>query len=177
MKARMLKASTLAVVLATVLSVSSFAQRGQGNGQGQGYGRQQMDLERPRFEPGERMAQMLDLTEAQQAQIDELRTAHLKEMQVFRNKMGELRAKQRTLSTGDNVDLKTVNANIDEITALQNTMMKAREAHHQDVREILTEEQRVIFDSNKGFRQGRGMRGDGFGRGNGRGYARGNCRF
>ena len=55
---------------------------------------------------------------------------------------------------GDNRIL--INKTIDEIGALQIQMMKEREAHHQQIRSILAEKQRVIFDSRggKGFHKG-----------------------
>ena len=103
----------------------------------------------------DRMQQMLDLTEDQETKIEVLRTAHLKEMLQFRNKLNELIAKEQTLTSADKADMKAINANIDEITSVKNKMMKQQAEHHQNVRSLLTEDQRVIFDS-RGFGRGHG---------------------
>ncbi len=112
-----------------------------------------------------------DLTEEQNEQISELRTAHLKEMQTLRNQIDINRANYRALMRTENADMSAVNANIDERTGIRNQMEKSQASHHQDVRNLLTEEQRVWFDSSNrmGSRQamnnpvpgGRGGRGAG----------------
>lgn len=103
-----------------------------------------------------------ELTETQQAQIQELRTEQLKEMQDFRNQIGENRARYRTLMSADKADQKAIDANIDEYTNLRNQMMKKQAAHRQQVRSLLTDDQKVFFD-NRGMRgrQGAGMNGRG----------------
>lgn len=103
-----------------------------------------------------------DLTEAQKEQIQKLRTAHLKEMQDFRNQVGENRARHRTLMTAAKADQKAIDANIDEYTKLRNQMMKKQAAHRQQIRNLLTDDQKVFFD-NRGMKglQGEGMRGRG----------------
>lgn len=88
-----------------------------------------------------------NLTESQILQIKELHTSHAKEMMSMHNQIGELHAKLRTLTTEDNVDMDKVNSLIDEIGALQTKIMKENEANRQKIRKLLTEEQRVIFDT------------------------------
>lgn len=100
-----------------------------------------------------------DLTEEQQSRITELRTAHLKEMQEFRNKIDENRVQYRSLVTGDPANRSAINEKIDEFTVLKNQMMKKQANHRQEVRNILTEEQRVYFDSRTNARRGPAMRG------------------
>jgi len=78
--------------------------------------------------------------------------------------MAEKSAHLNTLRTADKVDMNAVNKAIDEMGATRTKMMKEREAHRQSVRQILTDEQKVYFDS----RRGRGFNG-GKGKGNGRG--------
>ena len=46
-----------------------------------------------------------------------------------------------------NSDLKELNAVIDQMTDIQNKKMKASAKHRQDVRSLLTDEQKVFFDS------------------------------
>ena len=67
--------------------------------------------------------------------------------------------------------MKAINANIDEITKLQNQMMKKAAEHRQQVRNLLTDEQKLWFDSHVGGGKGkmgaagRGRPGDGEGNG------------
>jgi Spy/CpxP family protein refolding chaperone len=89
------------------------------------------------------------LTSDQATKLKELKLAHYKEVQPFRNQLNELRAKEHSLTTAEKPDLKAIDANIDEITKLQNQLMKARAAHIQKIRALLTDEQRMFFDSRK----------------------------
>ena len=157
-----------AIILAFVGTSSVLAQPGQGYGNGRGNG----NGFRNGGGQGQGICQNIpNLTEEQQTKIETLKTAHLKEMTNLRNKMGELRAKQRTLTSGDVADQKTIDANIDDITKLQNTIMKSQAAHRADIRKLLTDEQKVWFDNhpprgnghNKGYCQG----GKGAGQGRG----------
>ncbi len=99
-----------------------------------------------------------DLTEDQQAKIKELRLEQMKLAQDFKNLMGENKAKYRTLMTADKADMTAINKNIDEQTAIKNKMMKAKAKHKQAIRSLLTEEQRIIFDTRVG-KKGKGHRG------------------
>jgi Spy/CpxP family protein refolding chaperone len=87
-----------------------------------------------------------NLTEEQKAKIKEFRLAHFKEAKTFRNELGELKAKQRTLTTADKADLKAINANIDEITKVLGQLMKSKAQLNQQIRSLLTDEQRIFFD-------------------------------
>lgn len=140
-------------MIATLIlfSQSIFAQPGRGMmNRGQNFG------------PDHECRMIPDLTGDQQSQIQGLRTAQLKEMQGFRNQIGENRARYRTLMSADKSDQKTIEANIDEFTNLRNQMMKKQSAHQQAIRSLLTDEQKVLFD-NRGMRgrQGAGMNGRG----------------
>lgn len=92
--------------------------------------------------------------------------------------MAEKRAHLNVLRTADKVDMNAINKSIDEMGANRTKMMKKREAHRQAIREILTDDQKVYFDSRRGrgSRGGNGQNGmgrDGQGRnGQGRGYQR-----
>ncbi|NOY36466.1 MAG: Spy/CpxP family protein refolding chaperone [Chlorobi bacterium] len=130
------------------------------------------------FQPGMRMAGMLDLTEAQQEQVKELRIAHLKEVLPLKNKMAELKAQYRTLVTAEKTDQKAINNNIDEQTKVLNKIMKSGADFRLKFRDLLTEDQRLILDSHTGRKVGmkgnsgncRGMYGMHKGLGS-RGYA------
>ncbi len=169
-----------AIMAFVVLSTDVMAQRGQRNfnkagnrlGNGQGIMQNQRN-----FEPGQRCFNMLDLTTEQQEKINILRVKQLEQMLPYRNETQEMRAKSQTLRTAKNVDMKAVNSLIDEKAELKAEQMKTRAAHHQEIRNLLTDEQRVIFDNFRGMGRGgenvgmgQGFRGNGFGRGQGQGY-------
>ncbi|KPK62775.1 hypothetical protein AMJ83_09845 [candidate division WOR_3 bacterium SM23_42] len=102
-----------------------------------------------RQHPREHGMMIPDLTEAQKEQMKELRVEHMKALQPLRNQMGEKKARLRTLSTSDKVNMTEINRVIDDIGKMQTQMMKLRAQHRQDVRKLLTDEQRVIFDAHK----------------------------
>ncbi len=104
----------------------------------------------------------LDLTAEQQEQIDQLYLENQKEMLPLKNELREKKARLRTLNTSANYDKNAVNSLIDEIGELRTNMTKKRTAHRQEIRSLLTDEQRIIFDTRqnrKGGRAGMGMRG------------------
>lgn len=114
----------------------------------------------------------LDLSEAQEKQIEELRTAHAKEMLPLRNTLNEKEARLQTLRTAEKYDKAAVEKVLTEISNIKLQMAKSREAHRQDVRALLTDEQRVKFDMHAGPHHRMGHRGP---HGNkGRGF-RGDC--
>lgn len=98
-------------------------------------------------------------TPEQQKQMAEFRLSLQKEMIQIDNQLNEKKAQLKTLEQVEKPDMKRVYAKIDEITGLQNQKMKVMATHKNNVRSILTEEQRVKFD----LMQGKGMmhkRGD-----------------
>jgi Spy/CpxP family protein refolding chaperone len=112
-----------------------------------------------------------DLTEEQSGQITTLRTAHLKEMQSFRDQIDMNRIEYRAMMRADDANMADISANIEERSALRSSMEKAQASHIQEIRSLLNEEQKVWFDSSRrmGSRQamnnpvpgGRGGRGAG----------------
>jgi Spy/CpxP family protein refolding chaperone len=125
-----------------------------------------------------------NLSEEQKTKISAMRTNHMKEMQQLKNLAGENRAHYRTLMSADKADMAAINKNIEEFGKLRIEMMKKNAAHQQDVRALLTGEQRLAFDmkNGKGMHEGqacegcKGMKGDGRkhqmgpGHGKGRGF-------
>jgi len=151
---------TAAVLAFVVLSTDVMAQRGQRNANrpGNGLGMMQQKVD---WEPGQRCFNRLDLTEAQQEQMKTMRIKQMEQMLPFKNAMQEKKAKLQTLRSAKNADMKAINKLIDEMADLKADQMKAREAHHQEVRSILSDEQRILFDSFKGNNDGRGGQGKG----------------
>jgi len=91
-------------------------------------------------------------TPEQQKQMAAFKLNLQKEMIQFDNQLNEKRAQLKTLQQVDKPDMKSIYSKIDEITALQNKKMKASATHQNNVRSILTEEQRIKFDMNSGDR-------------------------
>lgn len=152
------------VLSGLILSVSLMAQRGYGTGRyaqnRPGTGR----FAQNRLGTGLYCHAIPDLTDEQEQKIDDLRTAHMKEMNSYRSDLTIKRAELQKLQTADNADINKINSKIDEIGKIKTEMSKSRAAHLQKVRGLLTDEQRVLFDSRPNRRKGPGMK---MGRGGG----------
>ena len=90
---------------------------------------------------------MPDLTEEQKSQMKDLRLQMHKSLLPMQNQIGEYDAKMRTLTTAEQADMKAINKVIDNKTDVLAKMMKLKAENHQKMRAILTDEQRVIFDT------------------------------
>lgn len=157
----MKKVAILAIVVLMISGTNLFAQAGRNfSNQGKGYNQNQMCQRIP------------DLTEDQIAKIEALRVVHLKEITKHRNEMNVLRAKKQVLMTSDNADMKAINTVIDQMSSLRNKQMKAAAKHQQDVRNLLTDEQKIYFDSRPMNRHGNGNKMGRSRHGNGRGMDR-----
>lgn len=109
-----------------------------------------------------------DLTENQKTEMQKLKTAHMKEVMPIRNQLNELEAHLKTLTTATNPDLNAIYAEIEKIGKVKTDLQKMKAKHHQDIRKLLTDEQRLMFDmhSGKGCGQkdkGCGQQGQGCG--------------
>jgi len=98
-----------------------------------------------------RMESTLDLTEEQKTQIDKLHLDLQKESLPAKNKVREKWAQLQTLIT-ENGDESNIDKLIDDIGDLQVTIDKQRIKTHLKVRELLTEEQKIKFDTRLGNR-------------------------
>lgn len=119
--------------------------------------------------------QLPELTQEQEAKIDDLRTAHMKIMMPMKNQMQVLRAELNVLRSAEKVDMDAINKKIEEIGALKIKMMKEKESHLQDVRKLLTEKQRLIFDQHHAKMKGMCCGGKGMGKGMHQGKKGANC--
>lgn len=90
------------------------------------------------------------LTDDQKSKIDALKVGHQKQMMEYRAEKDKLEAELKLLEIADKADMNKINLKIDEITSVQGKIMKEFSKHRQDVRLILTPEQRVEFDNHKG---------------------------
>ncbi|MEE4176915.1 MAG: Spy/CpxP family protein refolding chaperone [Bacteroides sp.] len=141
MKNKLIFTLGLAILMFSATTVS--AQRGR-------------NFDRQRPEPRQAALNIDNLTAEQEAKIQSLRTAQLEQRLKFRNQMDELRARKQTLMTEKNPDMNAVNAVIDQMTTLRGEMAKQAVEHRQEIRNLLTDEQRVKFDARtqQGPRQG-----------------------
>ncbi|RLD94363.1 MAG: hypothetical protein DRJ29_06150 [Bacteroidetes bacterium] len=129
-----------------------------GSGDGPAYGR---GLNQTDNVPYGRAGQFtrLDLSEEQQAKMTSLRTDHYKEITPLRNKMSELKARERTLLSEESIDMKAVNKTIDEQTDLMNSMRKLQVEHQLAVKSNLTDEQVMKLQQRRQFSRRNGMHG------------------
>jgi len=97
-----------------------------------------------------------DLTEQQKADIKKIHLKTMKEVLPLKNEIGEKEARLRTLMTADTPDLSAINKLVDEIGVLKTQIRKLELTAHLDIRKLLTDEQRLIMDSNppKPFQHG-----------------------
>jgi Spy/CpxP family protein refolding chaperone len=143
---RLKKVAMTLTMMVMVISVVN-AQEGPQQKQGREYGQRAGERKEVRMDG-------LNLTDEQQEQMRSMKIKTQKDLLPIKNQLGENKAKMRTLSTVDNVDLKAINKLIDESSKLEASMTKLQMANHQEVRKLLTDEQRVMFDS-RDFRRGR----------------------
>ena len=129
----------------------AYGQGGQGYGPcGQAYG--------PGY--GQHDQNFLNLSDEQKEELKTLRVKLYKEMKPIRAEMGELGARQNTLMSQEEVDVKSVNKLIDEKTSLTNEMQKKKVNHQLAFRKILTDEQQMMLDQ-KRIRTGKRKAGRG----------------
>jgi len=152
-----MKKISMILVFAALMVAQLFAQPGQGMRKGQG-----MPEMRGVDGPGPRMIEVLDLTVDQQKQMKDLKLKHDKEMIPLRADRLKATEELRLLKAQDKPNLKAINNKIDEVVALKAKIMKARARHQVEVKNILTEEQRLKWEERQMHRKGRkGHRGFG----------------
>lgn len=99
-----------------------------------------------------------DLTEEQKQKMKSLRMTHQREMLQLKNQLNEKKAHLKTLETADNADINAINKTIEEMGSIKTDMLKKRAAHKQEVRKILTDEQRLKFDTKHSQKGKKGMK-------------------
>lgn len=116
--------------------------------------------------PMDKLTKLLpDLTEDQKSKIKDIFLTTMKEGLPIHNQIAEKEARLQTLSTAEKVDEKAINKTIDEISDLKATMMKKRMSSVQKVRALLTDDQRIIFDTHHKSMMKGGHHGKGHGKG------------
>ncbi|MCF8294482.1 MAG: Spy/CpxP family protein refolding chaperone [Bacteroidales bacterium] len=154
-------AGMLLIMAILVTSLSAFSQpgmRGNRNLDNDRPGTARIDQDHPFFD---------SLSDDQKAKIKTIQLNHQKEMIQLKNQLREKKARLISLQTMDSPNVKEIDAQIDAIGALKVQIAKKRSQVHLSIRELLTEEQRILFDSRlasgKGMKNGKGIKN---GRGN-----------
>jgi len=132
---------TVAMVSLMFISVNTFAQKGDcGGAKGHHKDGKGAGIEN----------KIPDLTDKQKADIEKIQLDGKKEMLPITNALGVKRAELQTLRTAEKIDQKAIDAKVKEIGDLRTQMMSLREQRVQKVRSVLTDDQKVVFDSQKG---------------------------
>ncbi|MBE0460675.1 MAG: periplasmic heavy metal sensor [Candidatus Aminicenantes bacterium] len=85
------------------------------------------------------------LTTEQISKIQKLKLEHQKEILPLRQKMQTIHLELRALIS-EGADQKKLEAKIDESGKIRTEIQKKALAHHQEIRKLLTDEQKVYFD-------------------------------
>lgn len=99
---------------------------------------------------------LLNLSDEQKEQMQELRLANREANQSLRFEMEELQLKQKHLLSTQIIDEKMVLKNIDRISEIKNQLAKKRVDQKMEVRKLLNEDQLVLFLSQSGMKKGNG---------------------
>ncbi|MBN1651911.1 MAG: Spy/CpxP family protein refolding chaperone [Bacteroidales bacterium] len=166
--------SALLLSMVLAFGFGAMAQRGQGmqgqgmmNGQGMGQGQGMMQGGQCFYMGGQMPnCSYLNLTDEQQTKIQALRLELTEKNLPLKNELGEMSAKMKTLQTGNDQDMKAISKLIDDMSKVQAQIRKNVAEHRIEVRALLTDEQKVLFDAHQGRGMGKGVRGGNFRRGN-----------
>jgi Spy/CpxP family protein refolding chaperone len=90
--------------------------------------------------------EILNLSDQQKQQIKKLHEGVAEKELSLRNQLGEKEARLRTLTTAKKVDEAEVGKIVDEISALRHQLFKSHVSLDLKIRELLTDEQRILFD-------------------------------
>ncbi|MFO7889209.1 MAG: periplasmic heavy metal sensor [bacterium] len=140
-----MKQTLVVSVLGLVLAGALLAQPGHGMKMGMHTGMDSRGCHQKMMK--DHSCQFLDLNDEQKEKINNLRTDFLKDVKPIKDKLAEKQVKLNTLRTAEKVNMKSVNSLIEEIVGLKADLINKQEAHHQQIRSLLTEEQRIHFDN------------------------------
>jgi Spy/CpxP family protein refolding chaperone len=91
-----------------------------------------------------------DLTDNQMKELQRIKMEHMKEVMPLKNELDEKEAHLRTLATAANPDINAIYAEIEKIGLIRTDLQKKKAKMEQDIRKVLTEEQRLFFDMHSG---------------------------
>jgi len=140
---------SIMIVSMFVLSTALSAQKGNMNGM-------KNNKSKSTYYQQNQFQRIPDITDSQKDQLKTLRTKMMKESLPIKNKLMEQKAHLNTLSSAENADMKAINKQIELIGNTKTEMMKVTANFRQEVRKVLTDEQRVFFDTHKGHMKHKG---------------------
>jgi Spy/CpxP family protein refolding chaperone len=105
-----------------------------------------------------------DLTPDQMTKIDDLKLQHIKEVTPLKDQLKEKQARINTLLDAEKSDMGAVNTAIDEFTNITNQLIKKKAEFRLSVRNILTDKQKIIYDSKSDLFADKGCCMDGSGK-------------
>ncbi len=157
-----MKKLTTTLLLIASITFALSAQPGQGKGKG-GHG-----------EPGARIAQELNLSEQQQADLKELRESRKESHKPHREEMKAIHQEMNKLLRASKVDKNAIDANIKKTAKLTEEKLRQHVEYQLKVKEIMTPEQFTKYldmkkermEKRKSMRQGKKGNGKGKGQGN-----------
>ena len=144
------------LIIGIFLATQAIGQQMNGTGRHMGMGRPE-NMNGPMMM--HRQAMIPNLTDDQKQKIDQFDLTFAKNTLQTRNNIREKEAHLRTLVTQDNANVDEINKLIDDIGNLKTTIRKERVATDLKIRGLLTDDQKVIFDTHHGMmRPGSGGR-------------------
>lgn len=157
------KTLSLLLILSGFLTIDGLSQNrpnrpmGERQQRMQPFAQQDIKENQGRNMPGQ--AWMQSLTEEQREQIKTLRLQTHEQALGLENQLKEKRARLQTLSTGDQINAKAAHSIIEEISVMEADLEKLRWNTRMEIRTLLTDEQKVIFDSFHSRQNDRGRQG------------------
>ena len=142
MKTRLSKILSVLMLTGLIFSIPALAQKGPGNC--------------PNPQQGGCCKNMPGMTEDQQKKIDALQLKHMKTVTEYKNQIALKKAELRILESSDKPDKAAVDKKIDEIMTMKGQSAKSQAALHMEIRALLTDEQKVLFDAHRGKGPGPG---------------------
>lgn len=114
-----------------------------------GQGRQIQEREYRHRDMSKRPVQrwMETLTEEQREKMKEIRLSAQENVLALENQIRERKSRLNTLSTGETIDAKAAHSTIEEISNLESDLQKLRWNSRMEIRKLLTNEQKVLFDT------------------------------
>ncbi len=134
----------IVLMILSLVSLSTFAQQGSPQGNQARGSQEEVGMKKGKDERGMMIPNM---TEEQKESMKAIKTSTGKKMLPLKSALGEKEAKLKTLQTAEKVDMKAIDSQIDDIGKLKTDMAKIKSRSMQDIRALLTDEQRVDFDS------------------------------
>ena len=90
----------------------------------------------------------IDLTEDQEKKLQKIKHDHKRKMLEMGTNADRVHGKMKLLITADKFDKSELNKIIDKTTAHKKEMMTAHVMHMRNLRDILTDDQKIKFDNN-----------------------------